>query len=310
MTMWKKFAAILTTFALVTILIASCSPSPSITPPAVKPGDYNQSMNAGGRTRSYILHVPPSYDGKQAMPLVVVLHGAGGDAQRMVNSTGMNDKSDEAGFIVVYPNGTGPLNDEVLLTWNCGFCCGYALDNKVDDVGFIRSLIEKLEGELNIDKAGIYITGMSNGAMMTYRLGCELADIIAAIAPVSGSMGDWEAASDSPVAVIIFHGKADLIVPFDGGDSILPASMFNGVFKPESYAVNFWVAHDGCSTTFTRETDGNLVKDTYRGGRNGSEVVLCAITGAGHVWPGTDTITQQISATDLMWDFFAAHPKR
>ncbi len=307
--MLKRLAAIVCTFTLAAILLSSCTPAPDTTKPAVKPGDYNESLVSGNRTRTYILHVPPAYNGQQAMPLVLFLHGAGGNAEKMVGLTGMSDKADEAGFIVVYPNGTGLLNDKLLLTWNCGFCCGYALDNNIDDVGFIRSLIEKLQDELNVDKARIFITGFSNGGMMTYRLGCELSDIVAAIAPVSGSMGDWETASPSPVSVIIFHGTADPIVPYNGGLSTIAPLTPGRVDKPVSYAVNFWVVHNGCSTAYTRDTNGILVKDSYSGGRDGSEVILYTITGGQHAWPGSDNISRGISATDLIWDFFAAHPK-
>ena len=305
----KRILAIVCSCALAAILLSSCSPAPITPSSAVKPGDYNESLISGDRTRTYILHVPPAYDGMHAMPLVLVLHGAGGSAAKMVTGTGMSEKADEAGFIVVYPNGTGLLNDQLLLTWNCGFCCGYALDNNIDDVGFIRSLIEKLEGELSIDTARIFITGMSNGAMMTYRLACELTDIVAAIAPVSGSMGEWEMASSSPVSVIIFHGTADPVVPYEGGLSSIAPLTPGRVDKPVSYAVNRWVVHDDCSTAYTRVTDGILIKDTYSGGREGTEVILNTITGGGHVWPGDDILTRNISATDLIWEFFATHPK-
>src|SRR4030042_1455717 len=110
------------------------------------------------------------------MPLVIVLHGGGGTAQSTAGMTGMNVKADSSGVIAVYPNGNGRVSDEKLLTWNAGNCCGYALDNNIDDVGFIRELIDKLEKKLAIDKARIYATGISNGGMMSYRLACELAD--------------------------------------------------------------------------------------------------------------------------------------
>jgi len=306
----KRILALVCTCVLVVILLSSCGPSPFTPSSVVKPGDYNESLISGNRTRNYILHVPPAYDGMHATPLVLVLHGAGGNAAKMVTATGMSEKADEAGFIGVYPNGTGGISDTALLTWNCGFCCGYALDNNVDDVGFIRSLIEKLEGELSIDTARIFITGMSNGAMMTYRLACELTDIVAAIAPVSGSMGEWEIASSSPVSVIIFHGTADPVVLYNGGAPEVSPLTPGRVDKPVSYAVNFWVVHNGCSTAYTRVTNGILVKDTYSGGRDGTEVILNTITGGGHVWPGDDILTRNISATDLIWQFFAAHPKQ
>ena len=122
------------------------------------------------------------------MPLVVVLHGGGGNAENIEEVTGFSEKADEEGFIVVYPDGSGRL-DRYLLTWNAGFCCGYALENNIDDVGFIRALIEYLQEKYAINRNMIYVTGISNGGMMSYRLGAELSDIVAAIAPVAGSIG-------------------------------------------------------------------------------------------------------------------------
>src|ERR1700737_68016 len=146
-----------------------------------------------GRDRSYFLHLPPRYDSKTLLPLVVVLHGGGGGVQaagaRMqpgaVALTGMSLKADAENFVVVYPNGTGILRDK-LLTWNSGNCCGYALKHKVNDVGFIAALLDKLEREIAIDPRRVLVTGISNGGMMAYRIGCELSDRIAAIAPVEG----------------------------------------------------------------------------------------------------------------------------
>jgi len=293
--------------------------SPSSTAPAVavKPGDYEETMVAGGKTRNYLLHIPPGYDGQKKMSLVIVLHGGGGNARFTAEMTGMSVKADTAGFIAVYPNGTGPLGDERILTWNAGNCCGYALDNNIDDVGFIRELINKLESKLAIDTARIYATGISNGGMMSYRLACELADKIAAIAPVAGAMGMADCNPANPVAVIIFHGTADEHVLFEGGVPRQQLDTHPRIDKPVSYAVDFWVKADGCSATSAKETKGNIVKSVYSGGKNGTEVILYTIIGGKHAWPGGksawlggDVPTKEISATDLMWDFFASHPKQ
>jgi len=302
------------------------APSPPPTAPAtkgagtavaVKPGDYEETMVAGGKTRHYLLHVPPAYDGQQKMPLVIVLHGGGGNARSTAGMTGMSTKADKAGFIAVYPNGTGLISDEKLLTWNAWNCCGYALDNNVDDVGFIRELIDKLESELSVDTARIFATGISNGGMMSYRLGCELSDRIAAMAPVAGAMSITAVNPGNPVAVIIFHGTADDHVLYEGGTPRTQLDTHARVDQPVSYAVGFWVKADGCSATAAKETKGHIVKEIYRGGRNGTEVVLYTIIGGKHAWPGGKTAwlggdvpTREISATDLMWDFFVSHPKQ
>jgi polyhydroxybutyrate depolymerase len=112
-----------------------------------------------GQSRSYILHLPPSYNEENEMPLVVVLHGGGGNAKNIEEVTGFSEKADEEGFIVVYPDGSGRFN-RYLLTWNGGFCCGYALEHNIDDVGFIRALIEYLQENFAINRNMIYVTGI------------------------------------------------------------------------------------------------------------------------------------------------------
>ena len=169
------FIVLFIAFFITTSLLSGCLSKREIF-------DYN------GQSRSYILHLPPSYNGENEMPLVVVLHGGGGNAGNIEKLTGFSEKADKEGFIVVYPDGSG-MFDRYLLTWNTGFCCGYALKNNIDDVGFIRTLIGYLQEKYAINPNMIYVTGISNGGMMSYRLGAELSDIVAAIAPVAGSIG-------------------------------------------------------------------------------------------------------------------------
>ena len=287
-----------------------------------EPESEEKSMLVNGSRRSYAIHVPASYDGKTPMPLVVVLHGGGaptGSAERM---SGMTPKADKEGFIVVYPNGIGILPGK-FMTWNAWNCCGAAQKRKVDDVGFIRTLIDELEKEYTIDPKRIYATGLSNGAIMSYRLACELSDKFAAVAPVAGALNIENPNPTDPVSVIIFHGTADQHVLYEGGE---PKQSWQRdadptaarVDKPVSYAVSYWVKHDECSPQPKREESGSIIHETYAGGRDGSGVEVYTIKGQGHAWPGgknglyyanVDPPTQEISATDLMWDFFARHPK-
>lgn len=283
---------------------------------SIHPGDYNGSLSVDGRQRSYILHLPPSYNNKTKMPLVIVLHGGGGNAENIMTTTGFSAKADAAGFIVVYPNGTSRLNNDNLLTWNAGNCCGYALDNNVDDVSFIRALIDELLGRLAVDPARIYATGMSNGGMMCYLLACQLSDKIAAIAPVAGAMGMDNCYPTQPVSVIIFHGTADEHVLYYGGKPLKQVDNHPRIDKSVSYAVNFWVKANDCFPVSQKEVMGTIIKETYSGGKDGSEVVLYTIVDGKHAWPGGtsgwlggDVPTKELSATDVMWDFFASHPK-
>jgi polyhydroxybutyrate depolymerase len=277
--------------------------------------DREISIQSGGRTRTCVVHVPPSYTGDRPVPLVLLLHGGGGNGAQAAAAYGMNPIADREGFVVAYPNGTSAgLN---LLTWDAANCCSYAYEHHVDDVGFVAALLDELEREYAIDGRRIYVTGMSNGAMMTYRLGCQLADRIAAIAPVSGSLEDDPCVPAVPVPVIIFHGTDDQHVPYDGGYG--PHQLYRHYDTPVSHAVSFWVRRDGCDPTphTTTSASGNIVTDTYSGGLGGSEVVLYTIRGGGHAWPGgmrgaypgADEPTHEISASELMWDFFERHPK-
>ena len=152
------------------------------------PGDHTRTLEHDGRTRSYLVHVPPKYDPKRPTPVVLAFHGGGQQRlEQMVRFCGLNEKADKEGFIAVYPNGTGRL--EQMLTWNGGNCCGYAMWNNVDDVGFTRALLDDLAKVANVDAKRVFATGISNGGIMCYRLASELSDRIAAIAPVSGTMG-------------------------------------------------------------------------------------------------------------------------
>src|ERR1700691_6422724 len=114
----------------------------TLTADPLKPGDHTRSLDVDKRTRSYIVHVPPGYDGSKEVPVVLAFHGGGSNAEQMVQFCGLNEKADKEGFIVVYPSGTGRL--EKLLTFNAGNCCGYAMENKVDDVAFTRALLDDL----------------------------------------------------------------------------------------------------------------------------------------------------------------------
>lgn len=296
--------------------VASFTAPPISTTSALTPGDHGGSLIFEGRERSYIIHLPPAIGSARAFPLVIVLHGGGGSADGTMKQTGMSAKADQENFIVVYPNGTG-RNEDRLLTWNSGNCCGYALDNRVDDVGFMRVLIPQIEGDYpeRIDVKKIYATGISNGGMMAYRLACELSDQIAAIAPVSGALNN-ECKPASSVSVIAFHGTADENVPYNGGAGTKSIDPHPRTDQSVAYAMNFWSGRDGCSPKPQRIENGNVARVEYSGCLGNTSVVLYTLVGGGHAWPGgqrmaffLDPPFKEISATDLMWEFFVAHPK-
>jgi polyhydroxybutyrate depolymerase len=283
------------------------------------PADATRTLQVGGRARSYILHVPARLPAGPR-PLVLAFHGGAGNARSMVRLTGLDEKADREGFVVAYPNGTGRLAP--ILTWNAGACCGYAVAQHVDDTAFVRAVLDDIDSVVRVDPDRIYATGISNGGQMAYRLAAEMSDRIAAIAPVAGSLEVPIGHPARPVSVMHFHGTDDDHLPFDGGRG--QRSIAGVAFQSVAHSVGSWVQADGCRSTPDveampdRADDGTTVeRRTYPGCRDGSAVVLFVIHGGGHTWPGRPAAgwllgvtTMDISATDLMWEFFAKHPRR
>lgn len=280
------------------------------------PGDFNRSVKIGEVDRSYLVHVPPKFDSKKPAPIVLCFHGAWANAAVQVRFTGLNDKADQAGFVAVYPNGMGKNGMQF---WNAGMVRLGTEGKQADDVGFVVKLLDDLGTVVHIDPKRVYATGMSNGGMMCYRLASELSDRIAAIAAVSGTMAIEKASPTRPVPVMHFHGTADTVVPYKGRNGELP-KLFN--FKSVEDTVSAWIAIDGCpqeprvvKVTDTAHDGTNVIKKIYGPGKQGTEVILVTIEGGGHTWPGHDPLvkflgktTRQISANDMIWDFFLKHP--
>jgi polyhydroxybutyrate depolymerase len=298
--------------SIVFALPAFAEAPPKIDP--LGPGDHTRTVLMGEQKRTYLVHVPKEYDPKKPAPVVLALHGAAMDGSMMVWFSGLNKKSDEAGFIVVYPSGMGVGS---FRTWNAGGFSGKMAEGKADDVAFIGKLLDDLNVAVKVDEKRIYACGMSNGGMMCYRLAAELSDRIAAIAPVAGTIAIEECKPNRPVPVIHFHGSKDNIVPFEMTKEKMPPFM---KLKGVEESVQIWVKLNGCDQTPTTDTlskEGDETKVTrtcYGGGKDGSEVVLVVIEEGGHTWPGQKPpvgfigkSAMNMSANDLMWVFFEKH---
>lgn len=244
---------------------------------------------------------------------MLALHGGGGNGGNTERQSGFSDLADREGFVVAYPEGTA--KGDHLLTWNAGGCCAYAMANDVDDVGYISAVLDELTGHYPVDPDRIYVTGMSNGGMMTYRLGCELAHRIAAIAPVAGTLHADPCQPTQPVPVFVVHGTADQNVPFEGGVGTgrRVGSQADRVDPSVAYAIEFWTSHDGCPEQPTTTRDGAVVRTSYGPCEAGSDVVLVAIEGGEHEWPGSldrgrpDDPPSDFDATAAVWEFFSRH---
>src|SRR6266481_5272559 len=170
------------------------------------------NIHFGGLDRSYIVHIPPGVTSPR--PVIINFHGGGSNGAAQEKYTQMDRVADREHIIVVYPNGTGRGK---FLVWNAGTCCGTAPAKRIDDVGFIRAVIADLGKRVPIDRTRVYATGLSNGAMMSYRMAAEAPDLVAAIAPVSGSMVLVDFHPTLPVPVMHFHSVDDPRALYNGG---------------------------------------------------------------------------------------------
>jgi len=273
-----------------------------------KPGDYEVSLNHDNRRRTYRLHLPPAYDDSTELPLVIALHGSTSNADTFARNTAFAEKADAEGFIVVIPNGSGRLPN-LILTWNVGKCCGYSTRIHSDDVGFLRALIESLSANLAVDPDRVYVTGSSNGAMMSFAAACELSDLIAGVGSVSGALIWSPCEPEQPVSVLMINGGQDDLVPIEGGWLDNPGPIDDSV----DGAIRFWTDHDSCGDALTSQRD-NLVIEDYENCAAGSAVKRITVTDGGHRWFGGhsslpfggDPPADSFSATDAVWEFFAA----
>lgn len=271
--------------------------------PGLQPGDYQREIQTAGLSRAYKLHVPPSYRSRQRAPVVLVLHGGGGDADHIAKSTQMNEISNREGFLVAYPQGTGRFRGR-LLTYNAGDCCGYAKEHNIDDVAFVSALLNDLQRVACIDSKRVYATGFSNGALMSYRLACELADRIAAVSPVSGPMGVNVCNPTRPVSVLHFHGTADDNAKYNGGPGGRSLTQTNFRSVPET--IQGWVRRDACDATSVKtRREKETTCETYTPCHGGAEVTLCTIQGGTHQWP--DPRLTGEPASEVIWKFFLRH---
>lgn len=275
------------------------------------------SLVHDGLTRHYVVRLPPrTATTERKLPLVLVLHGGGGDAANAEQMTGFTAKARREGFMVAYPEGTSRFGDK-LLSWNAVHCCAYAMKNRVDDVGFLRVLIEKLIREHPVDPRRIYATGMSNGAMMSHRLGIELSDRVAAIAPVVGALFGDEPPPRQPVPALMINGLLDEHVPWRGGEpGGRSARSWDGTtVKPSLHQAEFWSRGNGCSAPLARRETSKWIE--WRDSCPSThDVVLYLIKDNGHAWPGGKKGTRRgdepsaaMDATDVIWEFFATHAK-
>lgn len=254
------------------------------------PGDQIVVVDHGGMMRTATVHVPPALDTTAPAPLVLNFHGLGSNASQQVFFSDMTPFADSEGFIVAYPQG-------FMNSWNGGACCGEAVTQNIDDIGFIRALVAELSERICIDPARIYATGMSNGGFISHRLACEAADLVAAIAPVSAVNGMTVCEPSRPVPVLMFNGTEDSLVSYD--------------FVAPTFAA--WGLRNGCTgDPVAAPPIGAASSETYADCTDGATVIQWTMTGMEHCWPGQEFCPFGMSNLDVaanaeMWAFFGQH---
>lgn len=278
-------------------LQSTCNPALAV----VIPGDSRQTIESGGLTRSYKLHIPEIYDITQPAPLVLSLHGFTSNSEQQELFSGWDEIADAENFIVAYPQGA-----QTPSRWNAGPNLFTRL-NPIDDVAFIRAVIAEITENYCIDAARIFVNGLSNGGGMTHRLACEMADQIAAVGTVAGAYPALETECEParPIPVISFHGTEDPLVPYNGNRMLPPI---------QDWAAE-WAARNGCDPTPENiPATGDTSGVHYVNCDDNADVILYTIDEGGHTWPGGFPLlilgktTRDINASETMWEFFMAHP--
>jgi len=262
----------------------------------------------GGKQRTYLLHVPKTYEPGRPTPLVICLPGFGEWPAHLMRISHWNRVADESGFLVVYPCGRSfPLR------WHCDPGADTP-EQARQDVQFISDLIDQLKQSYNIDEARVYANGLSNGGGMSFLLACRLSERIAAIGIVGGAfLLPWtEYKPKRPVPAIVFHGTADPLAPFHGGPSRLVEIAFPDV--PQWF--QSLAERNGCrSEPVSLPATGSARGLCYTGGTSKAEVMFYTVRGGGHTWPGGEAMPTflvgktipDVDAARLMWNFFKEH---
>jgi len=268
----------------------------------------NGTIISSGVTRRYILYVPKSYDGSKATPLVISIHPAATWPAVEMAISRWNELAERYRFIVVYPAGRG------VLFGGYGFGPG-VWPGDPEDVKFISDLIDKLQREYNVDPNRIYANGMSNGGDMAIVLSCQLPDGIAAVGSVAGAYPQSEefCPNSKPVPVVIFHGTADKLAPYQGGKSPIAPFPFANVQELTARLAQ----RNKCIGSPVDSRIAPVVhRLAYANCAENADVVLYTIEGGGHFWPGGKHMAEWVAgqtidefgATKVMWDFFVEHP--
>jgi polyhydroxybutyrate depolymerase len=263
----------------------------------VNSGLSSHPINSEGQARSFLLYLPDNYS-EDPIPLVFSFHGSGGIPQNQVDTSGFNTLADRHGFAVVFPTGVF-TNSVTTRSWNAN------LDAGVDDVQFVRDMIEDVASSVNIDRSRIYTSGFSGGGRMSSRLACELSDVLAAAAPVAGLQYPDGCTPSRAIPIISFHAIDDRVNQYEVGENSRPYWRM-GV----ETALDKWRQANKCSLV---NNDDNIAPGisyySWNNCGNAAEINFYQTETGGHTWPGSSSgnAVQDIDASELIWEFFSHH---
>lgn len=286
--------------------------------------DVERSITVAGLRHDFHVYVPSTYDGTRPTPLLLFFHGGGGNAEQGERTVNLRATAEKHGFLLVRPEGYDRLGLGIR-TWNAGACCGAAMTANIDHVGAVRAILDRVADEWRVDTGRVFATGHSNGGMMSYRLACELADRIAAIAPNAASLVDqdleanpsrevFRCAPSRPVAVMHMHGDADTCSPIDGGVS---TGFEKSPRPPVADAINRFIAFNQATTAPRVSYENGEVTCLTHDAPQNADVVLCIAKGGGHAWPGAayerivkpmcgGNAIEGLDANEAIWQFFTS----
>lgn len=281
-------------------------------------GTYSFVMESGGRNRTAVVHIPRNYDGAKSPPLVVLLHGAGGTGNDILQHDKWAAKADEAGFLVVAPDGLPaigaiPANFATNPNlWNSGQLPPRNPRTNIDDVAYIGALLDSLRARLPYNERRVYCAGHSNGGGMTFRVASEIPERFAAIATVAGQVADSNPLPKKKLPSLFIYGEEDPLMPMRGGESKLPWGTRRT--EPVDVYLKRWAKAQGCSDKrdVVSEQDG-VKRMRYPSLESGPEFEVVFLKGHGHAWPGSTARLPErvlgpspklLDATDEIWAFF------
>lgn len=272
-----------------------------------------QALNFEGIQRDYLIYIPSNAQTttKQPRPVLMALHGGGSNPESMLKR--WLPLAQQHGFILVLPRGLG--TSRMNAAWNAGGCCGIPMWNNVNDIGFIRAVLRQVQAQQQVDAKRIYLTGFSNGGMLSYELAAQADSPFAAVAVVSGNVFDLNMPVAKALPMLIIHGLQDQVVPFQGG--ISPYRFVNKAqsqpFSPVPQVADFWARANGCQSQINQALP-DITLTQFTGCK--APVLFYQLHSASHVWADGHAPYlpfQQyahygyLNASALIWNFFQQH---